>query len=37
MKTLRDDGIQKILNGLTTINEVARITQADEPLAAAAT
>jgi len=35
MKTLRDDGIQKILNGITTISEVARITQADEPLAAA--
>jgi len=37
MKTLRDDGVQKILNGMTTISEVARITQADEPLAAAVT
>ena len=37
MKTLRSDGIQKILNGITTISEVARITQADEPLAAAVT
>jgi len=36
MKTLRDDGVQKILNGITTISEVARITQPDEPLAATA-
>jgi len=37
MKTLREDGVQKILNGITTISEVARITQPDEPLTAAVT
>jgi type IV pilus assembly protein PilB len=29
MKTLRDDGMQKILDGVTTIEEVLRVTQLD--------
>ena len=29
MVTLRDDGIKKILNGMTTISEVMRVTQQD--------
>ncbi len=36
MKTLREDGVQKILNGITTISEVARITQPDEALSSLA-
>ena len=38
--TLRDDGIQKILAGITTIPEVERVTlepEFDEPMAATAT
>ena len=30
MKTLRDNGIHKLLKGLTTIEELVRATQADE-------
>jgi general secretion pathway protein E/type IV pilus assembly protein PilB len=30
MKTLREDGIMKVFGGITTINEVVRVTQGDE-------
>ena len=30
MKTLREDGIKKVLGGMTTIEEVMRVTQADQ-------
>ncbi len=33
MKTLRDDGWEKVRLGLTTVEEVARVTQEDEELA----
>jgi type II secretory ATPase GspE/PulE/Tfp pilus assembly ATPase PilB-like protein len=29
MKTLRDDGLQKVLEGKTTLDEVIRVTQLD--------
>jgi type II secretory ATPase GspE/PulE/Tfp pilus assembly ATPase PilB-like protein len=29
MKTLRMDGARKVLDGITTISEVLRVTQAD--------
>jgi general secretion pathway protein E len=29
MRTLRDDGIRKVLDGVTSIDEVARVTQED--------
>lgn len=29
MKTLRDDGLQKVLEGKTTVDEVMRVTQLD--------
>lgn len=32
MKTMREDGWRKVLSGITTIEEVIRVTQADEPL-----
>jgi len=32
MKTLRDDGWDKVKFGLTTVEEVARVTQEDEAL-----
>ena len=35
MKTLRDDGWAKVCAGVTTVEEVARVTQEDEELAAA--
>jgi len=30
MKTLREDGIFKVIEGMTTIEEVIRVTQTDE-------
>ena len=33
MKTLRDDGWDKVKHGVTTVEEVARVTQEDEELA----
>jgi general secretion pathway protein E len=30
MRTLREDGIQKVLKGITTLDEVIRVTQAEE-------
>ena len=30
MKTLREDGIYKVIEGLTTIEEVIRVTQVDD-------
>ena len=33
MKTLRDDGWEKVRQGITTVEEVARVTQEDEELA----
>jgi type II secretory ATPase GspE/PulE/Tfp pilus assembly ATPase PilB-like protein len=35
MTTMREDGWRKVLNGVTTIEEVNRVTQPDEPLARA--
>ena len=35
MKTLRDDGWAKVKEGITTVEEVARVTQGDEALAEA--
>jgi type II secretory ATPase GspE/PulE/Tfp pilus assembly ATPase PilB-like protein len=32
MKTLREDGFTKVINGVTTLSEVLRVTQADESL-----
>jgi type II secretory ATPase GspE/PulE/Tfp pilus assembly ATPase PilB-like protein len=32
MSTMRDDGWLKVLNGITTIDEVLRVTQSDEPI-----
>ena len=32
MCTMRDDGWKKVVNGITTIEEVIRVTQSDEPL-----
>jgi type II secretory ATPase GspE/PulE/Tfp pilus assembly ATPase PilB-like protein len=32
MKTLRDDGWEKVRLGITTVEEVARVTQEDEEL-----
>ena len=32
MKTLRDDGWDKVRLGMTTVEEVARVTQEDEEL-----
>jgi type II secretion system protein E len=32
MKTLRDDGWHKVMQGITTVEEVARVTQEDEAL-----
>ena len=32
MTTMREDGWKKILNGVTSVEEVIRVTQADEPL-----
>jgi type IV pilus assembly protein PilB len=29
MRTLREDGIEKVKNGITTIDEVLRVTQAE--------
>jgi len=29
MKTLQEDGILKVINGLTTLDEVLRVTQLD--------
>jgi len=29
MKTLRQDGIEKVINGTTTLEEVLRVTQKD--------
>jgi type II secretory ATPase GspE/PulE/Tfp pilus assembly ATPase PilB-like protein len=34
MKTLRDDGWAKVRAGLTSVEEVARVTHEDEALAA---
>ena len=34
MRTLRDDGWLKVISGVTTVEEVARVTQEDEDLAA---
>jgi type II secretion system protein E len=34
MKTLRDDGWDKVRQGMTTVEEIARVTQEDEELAA---
>jgi type II secretory ATPase GspE/PulE/Tfp pilus assembly ATPase PilB-like protein len=34
MRTLRDDGWVKVLAGVTTVEEVARVTQEDEELVA---
>jgi general secretion pathway protein E len=31
-KTLRSDGIEKIINGITTIEEVLRVTQNDSEI-----
>ncbi len=33
MRTLRDDGWQKAIEGLTTVDEVLRITKGDQDLA----
>lgn len=32
MTTMREDGWRKVLNGVTSVEEVIRVTQADEPL-----
>ncbi|MBX7258566.1 MAG: GspE/PulE family protein [Candidatus Hydrogenedentes bacterium] len=32
MTTMREDGWRKVLNGITTVEEVIRVTQPDEPL-----
>jgi type II secretory ATPase GspE/PulE/Tfp pilus assembly ATPase PilB-like protein len=32
MRTLRDDGWEKVKQGITTVEEVARVTQEDEEL-----
>jgi type II secretory ATPase GspE/PulE/Tfp pilus assembly ATPase PilB-like protein len=32
MRTLREDGMYKVINGVTTLSEVLRVTQADEAL-----
>ena len=32
MRTLREDGMSKVINGVTTLSEVLRVTQADEIL-----
>jgi type II secretory ATPase GspE/PulE/Tfp pilus assembly ATPase PilB-like protein len=32
MRTLRDDGWAKVRNGVTSVDEVARVTQEDEAL-----
>jgi type II secretory ATPase GspE/PulE/Tfp pilus assembly ATPase PilB-like protein len=32
MTTMREDGWKKVLNGVTSVEEVIRVTQADEPL-----
>ncbi|MCK5558820.1 MAG: type II/IV secretion system protein, partial [Candidatus Hydrogenedentes bacterium] len=34
MKTLREDGVLKVINGVTTLSELLRVTQADEALPA---
>jgi type II secretory ATPase GspE/PulE/Tfp pilus assembly ATPase PilB-like protein len=34
MKTLREDGVLKVINGVTTLAELLRVTQADEALPA---
>ena len=31
MRTLRDDGWDKVLAGITTIDEILRVTEDDEP------
>jgi type II secretory ATPase GspE/PulE/Tfp pilus assembly ATPase PilB-like protein len=36
MTTMREDGWKKVLNGVTSVEEVIRVTQADEPLRRAA-
>ena len=36
MRTLREDGVLKLVNGVTTLSEVLRVTQADESLETAA-
>jgi type II secretory ATPase GspE/PulE/Tfp pilus assembly ATPase PilB-like protein len=36
MQTLREDGASKVVNGVTTLAELMRVSQADEALAAAA-
>ena len=33
LKTLRDDGWRKVLEGITTIEEVLRVSEDDEALA----
>ena len=30
MRTLREDGVRKVLSGLTTVEEVIRVTMGDE-------
>jgi len=35
MRTLREDGMAKVINGVTTLAELMRVTQADEALAGA--
>ncbi|MEM7817067.1 MAG: type II secretion system protein GspE, partial [Candidatus Aenigmatarchaeota archaeon] len=32
MKTLREDGLIKVSSGMTTLEEVLRVTAADEPI-----
>jgi type IV pilus assembly protein PilB len=30
MRTLREDGLRKVADGITTVNEVLRVTMGDE-------
>lgn len=32
MRTLREDGWEKVKEGVTTINEIIKVTQEDEPI-----